>query len=299
MASDEIRKALREPFKLSQLGFKPQSVKGNRAIALPYIDSRDVMNRLDDVVGVENWKDEYAVLPDGSVQCLLSIRIGDGWVSKSDVGSPSEQPDSGDRMKAAFSDALKRAAVKWDIGRYLYYIPTLWHDYDPQKRQFNGTPQLPAWAVPSAATQAKPPPVQNTGQAQPSATQPQVVNQQTAAPTVNPNSPAAAVAESRTAGELEAAVFAAKALREQGQLDNAGMGVVCDAVQSRVLHLVRDCVSLGQLDAVGDTYQKSILQVMNDKRRAAINEAFDAKRSQLTPQQQQQQQPEEDVDLFA
>jgi hypothetical protein len=40
-----------------------------------------------------------------------------------DVGGPSEQPDEGDRVKAAFSDALKRAAVKFGIGRYLYRLP--------------------------------------------------------------------------------------------------------------------------------------------------------------------------------
>jgi hypothetical protein len=140
--------ALTAPFKPTEVKFKPQSVKGNRALALAYIDCRVIQDRLDDVLGVENWMDEYEILTDGSVMCRLKLRLNGEWVVKTDVGSPSEQPDVGDRLKAAFSDALKRAAVKFGIGRYLYRLPAVWCDYDPQKRAFSGTPQLPAWAVP-------------------------------------------------------------------------------------------------------------------------------------------------------
>ena len=69
-------------------------------------------------------------------------------MEKTDVGSPSEQPDDGDKLKAAFSDALKRAAIKLGIGRYLYRLPRQWVDYDPQARQFKNMPTLPAWALP-------------------------------------------------------------------------------------------------------------------------------------------------------
>jgi hypothetical protein len=78
------------------------------------------------------------------VVCRLRCRIGADWLVKVDMGSPSEQPDAGDRLKAAFSDALKRAAVKWGIGRYLYRLPSQWVDYDPQRKQFNQTPRLAA-----------------------------------------------------------------------------------------------------------------------------------------------------------
>jgi hypothetical protein len=70
-------------------------------------------------------------------------------VTKVDVGGPSEQPDGGDRLKAAFSDALKRAAVKFGIGRYLYRLPSQWVDYDPQKRQISRPPTLPTFALPA------------------------------------------------------------------------------------------------------------------------------------------------------
>jgi hypothetical protein len=146
-----ITGALSAPFDVKEVKFKPQSVKGNRALALAYIDCRVIQDRLDDVLGVENWMDEYEILTDGSVMCRLKLKLNGEWVTKVDVGSPSEQPDQGDRLKAAFSDALKRAAVKFGIGRYLYRLPAVWTDYDPQKKQFSQTPQLPAWALPKPA----------------------------------------------------------------------------------------------------------------------------------------------------
>ena len=100
------------------------------------------------MLGVEGWQDEYEVLPDHSVLCRLRLKIGDEWVTKMDVGGPSEQPDGGDRMKAAFSDALKRAAVKFGVGRYLYRLPAQWVDYDAHRKQFVRTPTLPAFARP-------------------------------------------------------------------------------------------------------------------------------------------------------
>lgn len=148
-----IAQALAAPFDMSEVKFKPQAVKGNRALALAYVDVRAIMDRLDNVVGVENWQDHYQLLPDNSVMCRLRVRIGDRWITKADVGGPSEQPDGGDRLKAAFSDALKRAAVKFGIGRYLYRLPQQWADYDAQKRQFAAPPRLPDWAV---ARNAKP-----------------------------------------------------------------------------------------------------------------------------------------------
>lgn len=129
--------------------WKPQTVSGNRALAICYLDARAVIDRLDEALGIDGWTDGYEVLPDGSVVCTLKVKIGEAWVSKVDVGGPSEQPDEGDRRKAAFSDALKRAAVKFGIGRYLYRLPRQWVDWDAQKRQFVRVPTLPAWALPS------------------------------------------------------------------------------------------------------------------------------------------------------
>jgi hypothetical protein len=151
MTATEILQALSAPFDPVDVHWKPQAISGNRCLAVAYIDSRSVMDRLDEVCGVA-WQDSYDPLPGGSVLCRLQVQIDGQWIVKCDVGSPSAQPDEGDRMKAAFSDALKRAAVKFGIGRYLYRLPKQWVDFDPQKKQIKSPPQLPAWALPSKPT---------------------------------------------------------------------------------------------------------------------------------------------------
>src|SRR5262249_40047565 len=142
-----IAALLAAPFAVNEIRWKPQTVSGNRALAICYIDARAVIDRLDEVLVIDSWADAYQVLPDGSVVCTLKAKIGDAWISKVDVGGPSEQPDEGDRRKAAFSDALKRAAVKFGIGRYLYRLPRQWVDYDTKKRQFVRVPRLPPSAL--------------------------------------------------------------------------------------------------------------------------------------------------------
>ena len=78
------------------------------------------MNRLDDVLGPANWWDEY-MPQENSVICRLTIRLPDGTtLTKSDAGGYAGMSDSGDDDKSGFSDAFKRAAVKFGIGRYLY-----------------------------------------------------------------------------------------------------------------------------------------------------------------------------------
>lgn len=154
-----ITNELSNPFDPRDIKFKPQMVKNNRALAIAYVDVRLIQDRLDEVLGAENWQDEYEILADGSVACRLRLKLGGEWVTKMDVGSPSEQPDGGDRLKAAFSDALKRAAVKYGIGRYLYRLPAQWVEYDPVKKAIAQLPQLPAFAVPKKKAQPAPPTV--------------------------------------------------------------------------------------------------------------------------------------------
>jgi len=148
-----IAKALATPFAAKLIHFKPAAVNGNRALAIAYVDARAIQERLDAVLGLDGWQDDYTCLPNGSVICTLRIRVGTEWITKQDVGSPSAQSDEGDRLKAAFSDALKRAAVKFGIGRYLYHLAGEWLEYDSKRRQFTQQPRLPAWALPPEPTQ--------------------------------------------------------------------------------------------------------------------------------------------------
>src|SRR3954454_19196640 len=102
--------------------FDPSEVKARSAASrqLHYITARTAMNRLDNVLGPENWWDEY-VPSENSVLCRLTVRLPDGQtLTKSDAGGYAGMADSGDDDKSGFSDAFKRAAVKFGIGRYLY-----------------------------------------------------------------------------------------------------------------------------------------------------------------------------------
>lgn len=151
-----ICKELLDEFPENEIKLKPAKVSGNRCLALAYIDARLVLDRLDKVVGINNWRDEYTLLHGGEVECRLSLRIAGEWITKADVGGQSEQPDDGDKMKAAYSDALKRAAVKFGIGRFLYRRAQQWMDYDPVKKQIirPGTGQQPPKPAPTPAVSA-------------------------------------------------------------------------------------------------------------------------------------------------
>ncbi len=85
-----------------------------------YITARTAMNRLDNVLGPENWWDRFTP-SNHSVLCELSIRLPDGQIlTKQDAGGNAGMADPGDDDKSAYSDAFKRAAAKFGVGRYLY-----------------------------------------------------------------------------------------------------------------------------------------------------------------------------------
>lgn len=150
----EIMQRLAEPFPYDAVGWKPQTLTKDKkkAMAIAFIDARNVMDRLDKTVGVENWIDEYRQMDHGNIECRLSVRINSEWITKIDVGGPSDQKDDGDKMKAAYSDALKRAAVKFGIGRYLYELVGQWVEVD-EWGKFTRQPTLPGWAIPKKDNQ--------------------------------------------------------------------------------------------------------------------------------------------------
>jgi hypothetical protein len=114
--------ALAAPFDSHEV--KLRQAPGGRQ--LHYITARTAMNRLDNVLGPENWWDEYLPL-EHSVLCKLTLRLPDGsTVTKSDAGGYAGMADQGDDDKSGFSDAFKRAAAKFGVARYLYRdgVPT-------------------------------------------------------------------------------------------------------------------------------------------------------------------------------
>jgi hypothetical protein len=132
-----IQARLAHPFSPQQTSWKAQVVKDASCLPVCFIDARDVQDRLDEVMGIGGWKDEYELVPgEKTIFCRLWLNLPDrGWVPRSDIGAMSDQPDIGDKMKSAVSDALKRTAVKWGVGRYLYSMHSGWVDYDTQKKR--------------------------------------------------------------------------------------------------------------------------------------------------------------------
>jgi len=98
--------------------WKVQTAKHWGCECVAYVDARQVMDLLDEVVGPQNWQDHYREVA-GKVYCDLSLNISGEWITKSDCGTESNF----EREKGQASDAFKRAAVKWGIGRFLYQLP--------------------------------------------------------------------------------------------------------------------------------------------------------------------------------
>ncbi len=121
--------ALAAPFENHEV--KIRAAQGGRQ--LHYITARTAMNRLDSVLGPENWWDEY--LPSQhSVLCKLTLRLPDGsTITKCDAGGYAGMADQGDDDKSGFSDAFKRAAAKFGVARYLYRdgVPAFVREREP------------------------------------------------------------------------------------------------------------------------------------------------------------------------
>jgi len=156
---------LKKPFPTEDLEWRIQrSGIGNKtgkpwAMVLCYLTNRAIQDRLDAVCGPENWRNEFAPGPSGGIICGISIRIcqtqddarGE-WVTKFD-GAENTQFEP---VKGGLSDAMKRAAVHWGIGRYLYRLEAAWAQFDEagkHKDKIEGTyyrwdpPPLPSWAM--------------------------------------------------------------------------------------------------------------------------------------------------------
>lgn len=146
LPSDVVRE-LRRPLPPESVGFKllknPQARGGkwsNGQVA-GFHDARSVVERLNRVMPGQ-WSDEYAVPPVGQgLMCRLTV----GDVSRCDVGfSANLATDMG--VKALYSDAFKRAGVKFGVGVFLYAIPRLYVNVS-QLKNF-GSDQAPKWFMP-------------------------------------------------------------------------------------------------------------------------------------------------------
>ena len=158
MLASDLRR-LADPFPAQDVEWKPGATTRDKSkgLAMCYISSRAVQNRLDDVCGPADWRNEFRAGPEGGVLCGISVYVerGDGapgeWVTKWD-GSESTDIEA---VKGGLSGAMKRAAVQWGIGRYLYDLPAQWVRLDDRGR-FAETPRVPREHLPSADGAARP-----------------------------------------------------------------------------------------------------------------------------------------------
>ena len=113
---------LKQPisFKWKVQAYNSDKTKGS---CVAYIDARDVMDILDRVCGPTNWQDKYEFVGDKLIAGIgIYNEVLSQWVWKFDTGTESDKEGE----KGIFSDAFKRAAVKWGVGRFLYDLEIKW-----------------------------------------------------------------------------------------------------------------------------------------------------------------------------
>lgn len=142
----ELDRALKRPFDPRAISWRVGATTQakDKGIALAYIDARDVMRRLDDVFGLE-WQCRYSHA-EGKTICEIGARIGGEWVWRAGGAGDTDV----EAEKGAISDAFKRAAVLWGVGRYLYEIPNSWCPIKAHGKSYvlAEAPNLPKWATP-------------------------------------------------------------------------------------------------------------------------------------------------------
>lgn len=129
----EILKLLEEPFPVDVIKWRTGSTnkrnwqegKQRWGMALAYIDARIVRDRLNDVCGAF-WQSKHLGISASIVGCEIGIMIAGEWIWRSDGAGGTDV----EAEKGAMSDAFKRAAVQWGVGRYLYNVPSKWVELD-------------------------------------------------------------------------------------------------------------------------------------------------------------------------
>ncbi len=148
MEKNEYLEELGKPFDVSDVSWKIQRTTKDktRGLAVPYLDARAISDRLDSVLGQNNWRDAYTKwhsfskevrengkeIQKGFDSQLCTIYVYDSerkeWIGKTD-GAENTDFES---IKGGISDSFKRAAVKWNVGRYLYAFEAQWVTLEEQ-----------------------------------------------------------------------------------------------------------------------------------------------------------------------
>ena len=119
----ELLERLAAPFPPEIISWRVGSTNQDktRGMALAFIDARDVQDRLDEVCGTD-WACNHVPAEGGKVTCSIGIKLDGEWVWRSNGAGNTDFEGE----KGSYSDAFKRAAVMWRVGRYLYDLPAPW-----------------------------------------------------------------------------------------------------------------------------------------------------------------------------
>ncbi|WBA13882.1 Rad52/Rad22 family DNA repair protein [Salinivibrio proteolyticus] len=141
-------------------------------MAVPYITARAVQERFDDVFGAFGWEPAFRdIVSEGRIigcQCGITVHTEARSITKWDASENTNNTNI-DAIKSGRSTSMKRAAVQWGVGRYLYQMDTTFAECR-QALSFRDkvmgnihvvkskgkpdmyidwrTPNLPHWAIP-------------------------------------------------------------------------------------------------------------------------------------------------------
>jgi len=108
---------LKAPFPACDIEWRVgRAFSEDKGVLLPYVTARAILERLDDVFGVENWTAQYQTVEQGVICTITAVTEDGNTIVKSD-GSGYTQVEP---LKGGISGALKRTASALGIGRYLY-----------------------------------------------------------------------------------------------------------------------------------------------------------------------------------
>ena len=162
-------KKLAEPFDPAYIEWFVGSTTRDktRGLAIPYITKSAVQRRLDEVCGVDGWKNKYRTISgekvvdtngalvgrDTSHMCKIIIwsEKRQEWIDKEDGADETDI----EAFKGGLSSAMKRAGAQWGIGRYLNELENPWVEIEQRGNSHVIKPGqkliLPDWAMPGGS----------------------------------------------------------------------------------------------------------------------------------------------------
>lgn len=135
--AEDLRTILAAPFQSADIEWRVSATTNDksRGLAVPYVTNRAIQNRLDDTVGIDGWHNDFVPWKGEKAQlCGISIYLPEqqDWLTKWDGADDSDI----ESVKGGLSDSMKRAAVEWGIGRYLYGMTQVWVGIEQRGKAF-------------------------------------------------------------------------------------------------------------------------------------------------------------------